>query len=98
MIKEDIKDSDSGRRMPTGTTGAQLGAPDSRNAGSLLCPRGIDLSSHRVKRIVIVSGMHYLDGGGGADHLAYQEALYLARLGHEVWLLGQSHSGGTQEH
>jgi glycosyltransferase involved in cell wall biosynthesis len=47
---------------------------------------------------VIASGVHYLDGGGGADHLAYQEALYLARLGHEVWLLGQSHSEGVREH
>jgi len=98
MIKEDIRIRDSGRRMPTGTTGAQLGAPDPRNSESLLCPRGIDLSSQRVKRIVIVSGMHYLDGGGGADHLAYQEALYLARLGHEVWLLGQSHSEGAREY
>ena len=68
---------------------------------SSIITKGIDLSSQRAKRIVIVSGVHYLDAGGGAggaEHLAYQEALYLARLGHEVWLLGQSASEGAREH
>lgn len=48
---------------------------------------------------IIIPTLHYYpDCANGADRLAYDEAMYLADQGHEVWLVAQDLSGERPEH
>jgi glycosyltransferase involved in cell wall biosynthesis len=38
-------------------------------------------------RILITTIVHYLDSPGGSSKIAFEEAVELARLGHDVWVL-----------
>lgn len=56
------------------------------------------LASNRPQRVVIAVGVNYLDGGGGAARIAWDEARYLATLGHEVWMVGHTPSEAAPEY
>jgi glycosyltransferase involved in cell wall biosynthesis len=56
------------------------------------------LIGSRRQRVVIAVGRHYFDGGGGAARIAWDEARFLATLGHEVWIVGSALSADAPEH
>ena len=49
-------------------------------------------------RIVIASLQYHPDAPSGSARLAYDEAVYLAALGHEVWLVARDGSGRQPEY
>jgi len=49
-------------------------------------------------RIVIASLQYHPDAPSGSARLAYDEAVYLAGLGHEVWLVARDGSGRQPEY
>jgi glycosyltransferase involved in cell wall biosynthesis len=51
-----------------------------------------------LKRIVIPVLFYHPDRPSGADRLGYEEAEYLARLGHDVWVVAQDPTGRQPEY
>ncbi len=52
----------------------------------------------RRLRIVTTSLSYFPEHHDGSSRLAYDEARYLAGLGHEVWLVGMAHAASTPEY
>jgi len=68
--------------------------PTSRCLGS----EAFEPLSAAVKRVVIPVLFYHPDRPSGADRLGYDEAQYLARLGHEVWVVAQDARGDQPEY
>lgn len=51
-----------------------------------------------MAKILILSIFYYPDKAGGANRLAYDEAVFLAEQGHEVWIIAQDATGQKPEY
>lgn len=52
----------------------------------------------RSKNIIVTAVRYFPDQPSGSSRLAYDEALYLAGLGHEVWMMAPAFSRSKPEH